>query len=86
MTPSGLKHIPKEDREECIVVYFDIDIKERRFRLSKRSDFDKVERRIKADGEDFSSFMDYDIRVTNPKYDVEALHTTILSYAKCNIK
>jgi len=86
MTPSGTKHIPKEDRDDCVIVYFDIPMDVRRKRLSERSDFDSVERRILADEEDFKDFNDFNIRVTNPSFDAEALYTTILSYSKCNIK
>lgn len=80
MTPSGTKCIPKEDRANCIFVYFDIPEDIRRERLSKRSDADSVDRRIAADEEDFKDFRDYDIRVTNPKFDVRKLITTILYY------
>jgi len=83
MTPSGLTHIPEEYRKDCVYVYFDIPIDVRRERLSKRSDFDSVERRITADESDFTDFKDFDIRVTNPMFDVQDLYTTIISYGKC---
>lgn len=79
MTPSGTKHIPKEDRSQCIFVYFDIPIEVRRGRLAKRSDADSVERRLEADEKDFAEFKDFDIRVTNPTFDPERLLTTIYS-------
>lgn len=80
MTPSGLKHIPKEDRKDCIVVYFDMDISIRRKRLAQRSDADSVERRIIADEKDFSNFINFDIRITNPMFNTEKLYNTILTY------
>ena len=86
MTPSGTECIPEKDRDDCILVYFDIPIEVRKERLSKRSDFDSVERRIIADERDFEDFKDFNIRVTNPNFNVEDLYTTILSYKKCNIK
>lgn len=82
MTPSGLKCIPDEDRRSCIIVYFDIPIEIRKDRLAKRSDADSVERRIKADEEDFSNYTNFDIRVTDPMFNTEALYTTILAYSK----
>lgn len=84
MTPTGTHCIPKKDRNNCIFVYFDIPIDIRRKRLGQRSDFDSVERRIEADERDFKDFKDFNIRVTNPVFDAEALYTTILSFSKCN--
>lgn len=84
MTPSGLKNIPIEDKHSCVVVYFDIPIEVRRGRLNKRSDSDSVERRIKADEEDFKNFTQYNIRVTNPNFNAESLYSTILTFSRCN--
>jgi guanylate kinase len=80
MTPSGTKCIPKEDRAQCVFVYFDIPIDVRRKRLAKRSDADSVERRLEADEKDFADFKDFNIRVTNPFFDPERLYTTINSF------
>ena len=80
MTPSGIKYIPKEDRKNCILVYFNIPMDIRRKRLATRSDADGVERRIEADEKDFAEFKDFDIRVTNPIFDAVRLYTTIKSY------
>jgi len=83
MTPSGIGQLTKKDRLKCTVVYFDIELGTRRHRLEKRSDFDKVNRRIHADEEDFLDFNDFDIRVTNPEYDVDQLYSLINLYDKC---
>jgi len=80
MTPSGIKSIPEEDRKNCIVVYFDISLQERKKRLMKRSDADSVNRRIMADENDFRDFSDFDIRITNPMYSAPALYYLILRY------
>lgn len=80
MTPTGTKHIPKKDRAKCIFVYFDIPIEIRRKRLERRSDADKVERRLVADDKDFADFKDFDIRITNPRFDAQKLFTTLLTY------
>lgn len=84
MTPSGVKFIKPEDLKTCIRVYFDIPQKFRVKRLQKRSDWDSVDRRIKADEEDFKDFKDFDIRVTDPRFSAEKLYSTILTYAQCN--
>ena len=38
--------------------------------MEKRSDsgFDKIERRMEADENDFSDFKDYDIKITDPNF------------------
>lgn len=84
MTPSGTKHISYKDREECVFVYFDIPKDTRLERIKKRSDADSAERRVEADEKDFKGFSDFDIRVTNPKFNSEDLYTTIITYKKCN--
>lgn len=83
MTPSGVKNIPKKDLKDCILVYFDIPLEVRKKRLSKRSDFDTVDRRLNADELDFAGFTKFNIRITNPNFDCEQVYTTILTYAKC---
>jgi guanylate kinase len=72
-TPSGLSQISEEDRKQSYVIYFDMPEDIRKERLSKRSDFDSVERRLKADEEDFKDFTDWDLRVFDPKYDPETV-------------
>lgn len=74
-TPSGIDSL---DVTDFLVVYFDIAIKYRIERLSKRSDSDSVNRRITADLMDFHDFSDYEILVTDPKYDPVELKSLIL--------
>lgn len=71
MTPGGINKINKSDRKDCVVTFIDIDESTRRKRIELRSDADNVERRIKADKKDFKGFIDYDYRITDPKFDAE---------------
>jgi guanylate kinase len=68
MTPAGLSHMPKADREDSLVVYFDIVEDIRKERLKQRSDADTVDRRIAADNIDFNGFSNYDLLVTDPNF------------------
>jgi guanylate kinase len=74
-TPSGVKSL---DVSDFTVVYFDISLKDRIERLSKRSDSDSVNSRIAADLMDFHNFSNYDILVTDPKFDPSELKSLIL--------
>lgn len=77
-TPSGIRQIPEEDRKDCFIVYFDMPYDIRLARLQERSDWDSAERRIAADEKDFESFVDFDMRVTDPGYDSFSLEQQIL--------
>jgi guanylate kinase len=68
MTPYGISCIDSEDRKESFIIYFDIDESIRKERLSKRSDADSVERRLKADEIDFRNFTEYDIIIKNDDF------------------
>ena len=68
MTPAGLSYMPKHDRDDSLVVYFDMPEDVRRQRLALRSDADTVDRRILADNADFDGFTNFDIHVTNPNF------------------
>jgi guanylate kinase len=69
MTPSGLSQMHPHDREDSFVVYVDIPYEIRKERLMKRSDADKVERRLAADEADFATFSDYDAVIDNPNFE-----------------
>jgi len=84
LTPSGIAQIPELERQECIVVYLDIDEKIRKERLSKRTDADTVDRRLIADEKDFNNFTDFDIRITNPIFTPPIVLNLIKSYAYAN--
>ena len=82
MTPSGISKLQKKDREESFVVFLDIEESIRRKRLGNRSDADKVERRIKADEDDFRDFIDFDFVIKNPKFSWEDLDEILKIYKK----
>jgi len=76
MTPKGLGHVKPEDRTDCLVIYLDIPEDIRRQRISLRNDADSVERRIQADKIDFDDFIDYDVHITNPEFNISDIKTT----------
>ena len=73
MAPSAIKKLPKEDREESVVLFIDIDRSERLNRISKRSDADSVTRRLLADDDDFNGFISYDYRETSPNFNSKSI-------------
>lgn len=69
LTPYEISFIPKDRREEFIIIYLDIDKEIRKNRLIKRGDQnDSIDRRIDADESDFYNFKDYDIKITKPNF------------------
>ena len=79
-TPSGIAQLTDQDLEESIVIYFDVPLEERRERLLKRSDADKVDRRIAADESDFKDFKLFNIRITSPVFDTQVLDNVIYEF------
>lgn len=79
-TPSGIKQLTKQDVDESIIVYFDIDRNVRFERLSKRKDADDVGRRLAADTLDFHGFETFHIRITDEKFRCKELLETIEKY------
>lgn len=71
MTPTGLSHLSEDDREESLVIYFDIEEELRRYRMYERAgNADSVERRILADRKDFKDFTNYDVKVDYPFFTI----------------
>lgn len=69
MTPIGVSHIKHEDRKNCTIFYIDIPIVNRKTRLNDRHmPGDSLNRRIQADEDDFSNFIDFDIKINNPNF------------------
>lgn len=66
-------------RNECIVVFLDIDEDVRIERLSKRKDGD-LARRLYQDSLDFHLYANYDIRITNPYFKVKDVKNVIKNY------
>lgn len=74
MTPGEIEQIDKETRKNCFIVYLDIDRVIREKRISGRNDNnDSVKRRLDADEIDFENFNDYDLRITDPEFEVEMI-------------
>lgn len=72
MTPGEIKQIDEEVRKGCFLVYLDIDREIREKRISGRGDNnDSVKRRLDADEMDFKDFNDYDLKITDPEFEVE---------------
>jgi guanylate kinase len=75
MTPHEISTLSPEDRKKCFIVYLDIEESIRRERISKRNDNnDSIDRRLEADREDFKNFMNYDLRITDPEFEVDTVY------------
>ena len=69
MSKDGLDILPEEYRNQCVVLYLDIDRKTRIERLNWRNDVnDTIARRLNADEEQFKGFKDFEIHITNPNF------------------
>jgi guanylate kinase len=72
MTPGEINQIDKSLRKGLFIVYLDIDRDIREKRVSGRNDMnDSIKRRLDADEIDFSGFKDYDLKITDPEFEVE---------------
>jgi guanylate kinase len=72
MTPGEISQIDSETRKGCFVVYLDIDRRIREGRILGRNDNnDSVNRRLDADEIDFKYFKDYDLKITDPEFEVD---------------
>ena len=72
MTPGEIAQIDTETRKGCFVVYLDIDRKIRESRILGRNDNnDSVTRRLDADEIDFKDFKDFDLKLTDPEFEVD---------------
>ena len=69
-TPRGVAKMSPEERKSCVVIFLDIQKGIRKKRLSKRTgyDMDSVDRRLKADTDDFRDFKDFDVRIINHEF------------------
>ena len=68
----GVSHttrLPDQYRDQCLVMYLDVDRMTRIERLNYRNDMnDTIMRRMNTDDEQFKEFKDYEIRVTNADF------------------
>lgn len=81
-TPQGISGLTVKDIEESVVVFFDIDEEVRIERLKKRSDADKIERRLKSDEIDFKDFKQFNIKITDPNFNPAEVLKKIENYIK----
>ena len=69
MSKDGLDILPKEYRDQCIVIYLDPPRIDRVDRLQQRNDInDSIIRRMNTDDEQFKEFRDFDIRIRNADF------------------
>lgn len=72
MTPGEIEQIDPLLRKNLFIVYLDIDRDIREKRISGRNDMnDSIKRRLDADEIDFKNFKDYDLKITDPEFEVE---------------
>lgn len=75
MTPNEISQLSDRELPGCFVVYIDIDIETRRSRLIRRNDNnDSIERRLKADAEDFKKYDYYDLKITDPEFEADDIY------------
>lgn len=76
MTPTELGQLSEEDRKKCFVTYLDIDRETRKTRIENRFDNnDSVQRRLDSDDMDFENFKDYDLKLTDPEFEIELVYS-----------
>lgn len=69
MSKDGLDILPKEYRDQAMVIYLDVDRLTRIERLNCRNDpNDTLARRLDADELQFKGFKDFDLRITNTNF------------------
>ena len=69
MSKDGLDVLPKEYRDQCMVIYLDPPRLTRIDRLTYRNDpNDSIIRRMDTDDEQFKNFKDFDLRVKNEDF------------------
>ena len=74
LTPGEVIQLTPEVRKNCFVVFLDIDRSIRESRISNRQDQnDSIKRRLDADEIDFKNFTDYDLKITDPEFDVDSI-------------
>jgi len=74
LTPGEVRQLTPEVRKNCFVVFLDIERSIRESRISNRQDQnDSIKRRLDADEIDFKNFTDYDLKITDPEFDVDSI-------------
>lgn len=74
MTPGEVLQLNDEYRKLCFIVYLDIPRSIRESRILNRQDSnDSIIRRLDSDDIDFKDFKDYDLRITDPYFDISMI-------------
>lgn len=70
METAGIRHITSEDRKSCFIIYINPPMSDRFIRMRDERKWDKetIEKRLATDADKFSSFKDYDLHLTTPKF------------------
>ena len=68
MSPDGLKQLPQDIKDECLIIYLDIAPTTRLTRLILRNDSYPPMEREAVDAIQFDKFKEFDLRVTNPEF------------------
>jgi|TARA_B110000908_G_scaffold168138_1_gene222433 guanylate kinase len=69
MSKDGLDILPKQYRDQCMVIYLDPSRIDRLERLNYRADAsDSIVRRMSTDDEQFKGFTDFDLRIKNSDF------------------
>lgn len=77
--PTGISLLSDKERKECLVVFINIDEDIRRERMSSRKkNADNIERRLDGDRRDFHNFIDFDLEITDPEFNVKKVYNMIL--------
>jgi len=75
MTPHEVLSLSELDRKKCFIVYLDISESVRRSRVMNRNDNnDSIDRRMKSDAADFKNFQEYDLKISDPEFDVDMVY------------
>ena len=76
MTPYELSFLTEKERKGCFVVYLSINENIRKKRILKRNDNnDSVNRRLESDRIDFMDFTDYDMKLSDPEFDIDLIYS-----------
>jgi guanylate kinase len=78
LTPKELLHLALDIRQNCIVLYLNIDKETRYNRLISRNDNnDDINRRILSDEKDFENFKEYDIQISNSNFHIQQIYMAL---------
>lgn len=70
METDGIKHIKKEDRKNCFIIFLNpnIEIRKKRMKEERNWSNEEIEKRIKTDELKFKDFKNYDIILKDPNF------------------